>query len=911
MNDENHAPGHIDDLHDRLLDTALVELAGGKTPPDLSARITTAYEASRPSPALQPTSARRGHPARWFAAAIAAMLLVGFTVLLLSGNVQYRGAARTLARNDRLGDERKNSSGHDSAITGNKSSNATTSSQAQLLRLDSQQKAKLTKTLNGQADDSAAKPTTLSIDSSGPGQTGAATVNTQASPANGEASPAPSLPSAWYLSDDEHDRPSAPHAVELYNPWPNSTRAGTNPSSPASPAEVALRPQVAEPADAPAEATAATAPPAAAPTPMASNSYDYSGGPTSRQPQGQNVSETLAFHDQPTAGAKATNLGDNGINDSLRMMVTPQIIAQKESEERLSPEIPGFAAPRELGMGPQSSGDRYVPITENPFIKAEGGAAVSTFSIDVDTASYTNVRQFLLEMNQLPPPDAVRIEELVNYFHYDYAPPANSAAKPPAEPGADKEADAANTPAAPGHGSAGADSAGGPTDEAPFAAHVEVAGCPWNTEHRLARIAVKGREMDRAKRPPSNLVFLVDVSGSMNEPAKLPLVVYGLQQLTKELGENDHIAIVVYAGSEGLALPSTSGSKQDTILAVLQKLQAGGSTAGGAGIQLAYKIAEDSFIKGGTNRVILCTDGDFNVGVTSTAELQRMVEQKAKDTGVFLSVLGFGRGNLNDAMMEAIADHGNGNYHYVDNRTEARRVLVEEMSGTLVTIAKDVKIQVEFNPAQVAAYRLIGYENRMLRTEDFNDDKKDAGEIGAGHTVTALYEVVPAGKNAGIPPVDDLKYQKPSGWLGSSAASPQTRDVPEGSATPRPQPPNASLEDTANDRTDRYVRPTDDAASNELLTLKMRYKAPDGDTSKKLEWPVTDKGESFAAASDDFQFAAAVAGFGLLLRDSQYKGNLSFAADLELAQSGLGPDDGGYRAEFLDMVRAATKLKGE
>ncbi len=382
------------------------------------------------------------------------------------------------------------------------------------------------------------------------------------------------------------------------------------------------------------------------------------------------------------------------------------------------------------GTGPRLSGDKYTPIVENPFVKAEGGAAVSTFSIDVDTASYANVRQFLMEMNQLPPPDAVRIEELINYFQYDYAPPPPIAASHPPAPG----------------------SAGGSTeaDSPPFAAHVEVAGCPWNPEHRLARIAVKGREMDRDKRPQSNLVFLIDVSGSMNEPAKLPLVVYGLEQLTRELGENDHIAIVVYAGTEGLVLPSTSGSKQDTILAALAKLQAGGSTAGGAGIQLAYQIAEDNFIKGGTNRVILCTDGDFNVGVTSTADLQRMVEKKAKETGVFISTLGFGRGNLNDAMMVAISDHGNGNYHYIDNRTEARRVLVQEMTGTLVTIAKDVKIQVEFNPAQVAGYRLIGYEKRMLRTEDFNDDKKDAGEIGAGHTVTALYEIVPADKKVEV-----------------------------------------------------------------------------------------------------------------------------------------------------------------
>src|SRR6476659_3314526 len=294
----------------------------------------------------------------------------------------------------------------------------------------------------------------------------------------------------------------------------------------------------------------------------------------------------------------------------------------------------------------------------------------------------------------------------------------------------------------------------------------------------------------------------------MNEPAKLPLVVYGLEQLTRELGENDHIAIVVYAGTEGLVLPSTSGSKQDTILAALAKLQAGGSTAGGAGIQLAYQIAEDNFIKGGTNRVILCTDGDFNVGVTSTAELERLVEKKAKDTGVFLSALGFGRGNLNDSMMEAISNHGNGNYYYVDNRTEARRVLVEQMTGTLNTIAKDVKIQVEFNPAQVSGYRLIGDEDRMLRTEDFNDDKKDAGEIGAGHTVTALYEIIPAGKKVEVSPVDELKYQKPAGATVDSK-----KDVGD--------------------------------VTNELLMLKMRYKAPDGDTSKKLEWAITDEGKSF------------------------------------------------------------------
>jgi Ca-activated chloride channel family protein len=556
---------------------------------------------------------------------------------------------------------------------------------------------------------------------------------------------------------------------------------------------------------------------------------------------------------------------DGSGTQATKMLVTPRIITQSKEEERLSLESwPDKTTG--LGTGPGLSGDQYTRIVENPFVKAEGGAAVSTFSIDVDTASYANVRQFLMQMNTLPPPDAVRIEELINYFDYNYAPPIS-----PADPVA------YNTVMATARAEAALN--GYP----PFAAHVEVAGCPWAAEHRLVRIGIKGRELDRAKRPKSNLVFLVDVSGSMDDPAKLPLVVYGLEQLTRELGENDRVAIVVYASSEGLVLPSTHGDKQDVILAALGRLQAGGSTAGGAGIQLAYQLAEDNFIEGGTNRVILCTDGDFNVGVTSTAELQRMVEQKAKDTRVFLSVLGFGRGNLNDAMMEAISNHGNGNYHYVDNRAEARRVLVKEMAGTLVTIAKDVKIQVEFNPQQVAGYRLIGYENRMLRTEDFNDDKKDAGEIGAGHTVTALYEIVPAGKQVAISPVDELKYQQPP--VSSPAG---------GSAEARPQPPQGDADSTG-----------------ELLTLKMRYKQPDGDTSRKLEWPVADAGQAFAAATGDFQFATAVAGFGLLLRDSQYKGNLTYAAVLELAQPGVGSDEQGHRGEFLEMVRRAKTLRGE
>ncbi|WP_442484089.1 vWA domain-containing protein [Aeoliella sp. SH292] len=489
---------------------------------------------------------------------------------------------------------------------------------------------------------------------------------------------------------------------------------------------------------------------------------------------------------------------------------------------------PWHGSPDGQGIGPDASGDKYDLIVENDFIPAIGGEAVSTFSIDVDTASYANVRQ-MLRNSQVPPADAVRLEEFVNYFDYDYEPPKSD-------------------------------------EEAPFAAHVETAACPWQPAHRLVRIGIKGRELAPGKRPLSNLVFLVDVSGSMNEVDKLPLVVHGLKKLTDQLGENDRVAIVVYASSEGLVLPSTPGTEKEKILAALDSLAAGGSTAGGAGIQLAYQIAEDNFIEGGTNRVILCTDGDFNVGTTSTAELERMVEQKAKDTKVFLSCIGFGRGNLNDAMMENITGIGNGNYYYADGEQESERIFVKGMTGMLVTIAKDVKIQVEFNPAKVAGYRLLGYENRVLATQDFNDDKKDAGEIGAGHTVTCLYEIVPTGEEVEAAKIDELKYQRPAGL-------------------------------------------TDKADTDELLTLKMRYKKPDGDTSTKLEWPVADSGHKFGEASTDMQFAAAVASFGMLLRDSQYKGDTSYDAVIEIAESAKGKDPEGERAEFVELVRAAKKLK--
>ena len=501
---------------------------------------------------------------------------------------------------------------------------------------------------------------------------------------------------------------------------------------------------------------------------------------------------------------------------------------------------PGMAAPGAGGFGyvpdggtPGSNTESYSPIADNGFVRV-ADQPLSTFSIDVDTASYSNVRRYL-NSGALPPKDAVRIEEMVNYFPYRYAPP--------------KEGDAA-----------------------PFAAQIEVAGCPWNKGHRLVRVGLKGREIARDKRPPSNLVFLIDVSGSMQPENKLPLVKQGLRMLVRELKENDRVAIVVYAGETGLLLPDTTGDQRATILRAIDALGAGGSTNGAGGITLAYQVASEHFIKGGVNRVLLCTDGDFNVGVTDPQALTKLIEEKAT-TGVFLSVLGFGMGNLKDATMEKLADKGTGNYAYVDNLAEARKVLVEQMSGTLVTIAKDVKTQVEFNPAKVSGYRLVGYENRLLAKEDFSDDRKDAGEIGAGHTVTALYEVVPAGAAAGAdrPGVDELKYQKPA------AAAP---------------PPGPAAGD----------------ASAELLTVKLRYKEPDGTTSRLLEFPVTDGGVAYAKASDDFKFAASVAAFGMILRDSPHKGQVTFDGVLELAQEGKGADASGYRGEFIELVRAAKAL---
>ena len=477
-------------------------------------------------------------------------------------------------------------------------------------------------------------------------------------------------------------------------------------------------------------------------------------------------------------------------------------------------------------LAPPFNTESYNRIHDNPFLAARQNP-LSTFSIDVDTASYANVRRFL-NMGQMPPPDAVRLEELINYFDYDYRQP---------------------------------------DDGAPFSTLADLTTCPWNDGHWLLRIGLKGREIELNQRPASNLVFLIDASGSMQDENKLPLLKSGLRLLVDQLTENDRVAIVAYASSSGVVLPATNGSNKDRILAALDQLQAGGSTHGSAGIHDAYELAALNFIPGGTNRVVLATDGDFNVGVTSSADLTRLIEEKAKSS-VFLSVLGFGQGNYKDAMMEQLADKGNGNYAYIDTLNEAQKVLVEQLAGTLITIAKDVKIQIEFNPAVVQSYRLIGYENRLMRSEDFNDDRKDAGEIGAGHTVTALYELVPAGtssNDADTSKDDELKYQT-AGAL------------------------------------------TEAAHANELLTLKLRYKEPEGDQSKLLEFTVPNQVTESESSVADHRFAAAVAAFGMLLRNSEHRGSASFEDVQSTAKSSQGQDPHGYRAEFVDLVAKAKQL---
>jgi Ca-activated chloride channel homolog len=465
----------------------------------------------------------------------------------------------------------------------------------------------------------------------------------------------------------------------------------------------------------------------------------------------------------------------------------------------------------------------YAYLNENGFRNVKSNP-LSTFSIDVDNASYSNIRRFI-NMGELPPPDAVRIEEMINYFKYDYPEPDG---------------------------------------EYPFSVYTELASCPWNEEHQLVQIGLRGKSIDKSSLPPSNLVFLIDVSGSMSDDNKLPLLKSAFSLLVNELRSQDRVSIVVYAGAAGLVLESTPGNNKQKILGAIQNLEAGGSTAGGAGLRLAYREAEKNFVKGGNNRIILATDGDFNVGESSNGGMERLVEEK-RELGVFMTVLGFGMGNVKDDKMELIADKGNGNYSYIDNLQEARRVLVKEFGGTLFTIAKDVKFQIEFNPEKVASYRLIGYENRLLNDEDFNDDKKDAGEMGSGHNVTALYELVPAksGHNE-APSVDPLKYQS-------------------------------------------NVRVVNDH-SPEYLTIKIRYKKPSGSTSILYEKPFSGIAEDISEASDNLKTAAAVAELGMILRNSEFKGSATLKEAAILAREGRGADEDGYRSELVRLINTLKDM---
>ncbi|MBK7628214.1 MAG: von Willebrand factor type A domain-containing protein [Bacteroidales bacterium] len=468
----------------------------------------------------------------------------------------------------------------------------------------------------------------------------------------------------------------------------------------------------------------------------------------------------------------------------------------------------------------------YASVNENGFKNVKNNP-LSTFSIDVDNASYSNIRRFI-NGGQLPPADAVRIEEMINYFKYDYPEPKG---------------------------------------EHPFSVYTELAICPWNTNHQLLHVGLRGKSIDKSSLPPSNLVFLIDVSGSMSDPNKLPLLKSAFGLLVNELRPEDKVAIVVYAGAAGLVLESTPGNRKEAIMAAIDNLEAGGSTAGGAGLKLAYREAEKNFVKGGNNRIILATDGDFNVGESSNGGMERLVEEK-RELGVFITVLGFGMGNVKDDKMEIIADKGNGNYSYIDNLQEARKVLVREFGGTLFTIAKDVKFQIEFNPAKVQSYRLIGYENRLLNDEDFNDDTKDAGEMGSGHNVTALYELVPAGSDERIPSVDPLKYQV------SASKKQDEKDY-----------------------------------SSEYLTIKLRYKKPDGKTSMLLDKLVKGYISDLEDASDNIRFAAAVSEFGMILRNSEFKGNSTLEGAAKLARSARGEDEDGYRSELIRLISTVKDMR--
>lgn len=469
----------------------------------------------------------------------------------------------------------------------------------------------------------------------------------------------------------------------------------------------------------------------------------------------------------------------------------------------------------------------YASVNENGF-KSVKNNPLSTFSIDVDNASYSNIRRFI-NSGTLPPPDAVRIEEMINYFKYDYPEPRG---------------------------------------EHPFSVYTELAVCPWNTRHQLLHVGLRGKSIDKSSLPPSNLVFLIDVSGSMNVPNKLPLLKSAFGLLVNELRPQDRVAIVVYAGAAGLVLESTPGNRKEIIMNAINNLEAGGTTAGGAGLKLAYSKASENFVKGGNNRIILATDGDFNVGESSNGGMERLVEEN-RERGIFMTVLGFGMGNIKDDKMEIIADKGNGNYSYIDNLQEARRVLVREFGGTLFTIAKDVKFQIEFNPSRVQSYRLVGYENRLLNDEDFNDDTKDAGEMGSGHFVTALYELVPTGTFERVPSIDPLKYQAPKRI-------------------------------TERDESDLY---------EEYLTIKLRYKKPDGVTSMLMEKAVKGYLNEIEDASANLRFAAAVSEFGMILRNSEFKGSSTLEEAARLARSARGEDEEGYRSEFIRLIETAKGMR--
>lgn len=539
----------------------------------------------------------------------------------------------------------------------------------------------------------------------------------------------------------------------------------------------------------------------------------------------------FASKEEKIKGRTVVNIILKTRQDALKEVVVVGYGTEKKIAQTSSNTLKRELSGKVMGMQTGNYHDQeyntegYDFIKENTFLLSTDNP-LSTFSIDVDAASYSNVRR-ILNSGQLPAAGAVRIEEMINYFKYDYPQPKN---------------------------------------DDPFSFTTEMSDCPWNANHKLVMIGMQGKKIPVEDLPASNLVFLIDVSGSMGAANKLPLVKASLKMLTEQLREQDKVSIVVYAGAAGLVLPPTSGSDKKAITDALERLNAGGSTAGGAGIQLAYKTAMENFTRNGNNRVILCSDGDFNIGMSSDDEMERLIE-KERNSGIFLTVLGYGMGNYKDNKMQKLADKGNGNHAYIDGLSEAKKVLVNEFGGTLFIIAKDVKLQIEFNPTKVQGYRLVGYENRMLNKEDFNDDKKDAGDLGSGHTVTALYEIIPVGvKSDFLKNVDPLKYQQKTSAL-----------IPSN-------------------------------LNNEIMTIKFRYKTPGNETSKLIVQSVNEKAIMGNKESENFRFAAAVAEFGLLLRNSEFKSNASYLSVLKLAKKSISSDKEGYRKEFIKLVETAQEL---